>query len=97
MLDPPLAVVEGVEEVGDVAGGVHVGHVGLESLVDDDAVVDARARCPRESRVRCDADTDDGELGFDAEAALGLDLLSLSLPPKPATSFSSSNSTPCSR
>ena len=71
MLDPPLAAVERVEEVGDVAGGEDARSLGLEALVDEDAVVERETAIGEEVDIRYDTDADHGELGFDAEAALG--------------------------
>src|SRR5205823_8883519 len=72
VLDPLLAAVERVEEVGDVAGGEDAWSLGLEALVDEDAVVERETAVCEEVDIRYDTDADHGELGFDAEAALGL-------------------------
>ncbi len=72
MLDPPPAAVERVEEVGDVAGGVDAGHVRLEALVDEDAVLERETAVREEVDVRYDTHADHGEIGFDAEAGPGL-------------------------
>jgi hypothetical protein len=61
MLDAPLAAGERVEEAGDVAGSVDVGHVRFEAFVDDDAIADGDAAAVEEGNRWSDADADDGE------------------------------------
>src|SRR5215212_10920089 len=56
VLDSSPATEERVEEVRDVAGSVDVWDVGLEALVDDDAVVDLDPAALEEVGHRRDAD-----------------------------------------
>ncbi len=75
MLDPALLVEQGVEEVRDVAGRVHVGHVGLEALVDDDPVVDLDPAALENVGDGLDADPDDRKVRLDRAAVLRRHLL----------------------
>ena len=63
MLDAQVPAVVGVPGGGDVAGGVHAGHAGLELLVDDDAVVDLQAGRDGQFGSGGDADADDDDVG----------------------------------
>ena len=56
VLDPPMAAVERVEELGDVAHRVHAVARRSEALVDDDAALHVEAGVARELDVRLDAD-----------------------------------------
>jgi hypothetical protein len=71
VLDAATLLEERVVEAGDVAGRIHVRHVALEPLVDDDPVVQLDAAPVEEGRHRLDADADDREIGLDFAAVLG--------------------------
>ena len=63
MLDAPVAAVERVEELRDVADRIHAGLRRLEALVDDDAAADVETGLARELDVRLDADPRDDQVG----------------------------------
>ena len=63
VLDPPVAPVERIVELGDVADRIDAGPRGLEPLVDDDAAPNLEAGGARELDVRLDADARDDEVG----------------------------------
>ncbi len=71
MLDADVLLVAGVPGVGDIARGVDIGDVGLEVLVDEDAVVDPEpGRLIGQLGSRGDADADDHDIcGLDATVA----------------------------
>ena len=74
MLDPAPASVERIEEVRNIADRVDARRAGLETLVDDDAVLKREAAAGEELNVRNDPDADHCEVSLDAVTALGLDV-----------------------
>lgn len=69
VFDPELTSVEGMEGIGDVAGGEDTGDAGLESLVGRDPVLDTDAGSFRECAPRRNPDSDDDRLALDRPSA----------------------------
>jgi hypothetical protein len=65
VLDPDPLAVQGVEGVGDVAGGEHPGGARLQELVDEDPVLCREPGGLSELGARRNADPDDDEVGLD--------------------------------
>jgi hypothetical protein len=65
----------GVPGVGDVAGGEHARHAGLEPLVDVDPVPDREAGLGGEPRARLHAHADDDEVAVELAPVGGADPL----------------------
>jgi hypothetical protein len=63
VLDAATTVEEGVVEVGYVAGRIGVGHARLESLTDDDAVIELDAAPCEKIDDWLGADVGDDEIG----------------------------------
>ena len=57
MLDAPIATEHGVEETGDIARGVDVGVVGLQVLIDQDAILDLDPAIGEKPALRADPNT----------------------------------------
>jgi hypothetical protein len=75
VFDAPAAPVERIVKVGGVASCVDVRRACFEALIDNDAVCDDEATAGKETDVGDDAYADDRDVGCDANAALGLDVL----------------------
>jgi hypothetical protein len=73
VLDAATTVEEGVVEVGYVAGRIGVGHARLESLTDDDAVIELDAAPCEKIDDWLGADVGDDEIGRQPFANLRLD------------------------
>ncbi len=65
MLDADVALEQRVPGVRDIAGGENAGEGGSQLLVDDDSVLNLRARCSGQVDFRGYADADHGEVAVD--------------------------------